>query len=163
MGYDNVKRISERILPTIAMHKICSMQHHDNAIVFLPIFFKLQFVFPPSNSDLSKSFYHNAARQTTGNKKVHRNSIEITVDLVPVAGVEPARCRHRGILSPVRLPIPSHRRASIIINAGVGKSKNFFLRRRGRLRQVNFSYGFLEASESIGCGAHRVFCPNLWV
>ena len=32
-----------------------------------------------SNSDLSKSFYHNAARQTTGNKKVHRNSIEITV------------------------------------------------------------------------------------
>ena len=50
MGYDNVKRISERILPTIAMHKICSMQHHYNAIVFLPIFFKLQFVFPPSNS-----------------------------------------------------------------------------------------------------------------
>ena len=53
MGYDNVKRISERILPTITMHKICSMQHHYNAIVFLPIFFKLQFVFPPSNFDLS--------------------------------------------------------------------------------------------------------------
>ena len=52
-----------------------------------------------SNSSLSKSFYYNAARQTTGNKKVHRNSIEITVDLVPVAGVEPARCCHRGILS----------------------------------------------------------------
>ncbi len=28
---------------------------------------------------------------------------------MPVAGVEPARCRHRRILSPVRLPIPSHR------------------------------------------------------
>ena len=55
MGYDNVKRISERILPTIAMHKICSMQHHYNAIVFLPIFFKLQFVFPPSNSDFARS------------------------------------------------------------------------------------------------------------
>ena len=30
--------------------------------------------------------------------------------LVPVAGLEPARCRHRWILSPLRLPIPSHRR-----------------------------------------------------
>lgn len=35
--------------------------------------------------------------------------------MVPVAGVEPARCRHRGILSPVRLPIPSHRRVQYII------------------------------------------------
>ena len=32
------------------------------------------------------------------------------IGLVPVAGVEPARCRHRRILNPVRLPIPSHRR-----------------------------------------------------
>ena len=30
--------------------------------------------------------------------------------MVPVAGVEPARCRHRRILSPLRLPIPSYRR-----------------------------------------------------
>ena len=29
--------------------------------------------------------------------------------MVPVAGVEPARCCHRRILNPVRLPIPSHR------------------------------------------------------
>ncbi len=29
--------------------------------------------------------------------------------MVPVAGVEPARCCHRWILNPVRLPIPSHR------------------------------------------------------
>ena len=35
--------------------------------------------------------------------------------MVPVAGVEPARCRHRGILSPVRLPVPSHRRVQYII------------------------------------------------
>ena len=34
---------------------------------------------------------------------------EIRRLLVPVAGVEPARCRHHGILSPARLPIPSHR------------------------------------------------------
>lgn len=29
--------------------------------------------------------------------------------LVPVAGVEPARYRYHWILSPARLPIPSHR------------------------------------------------------
>ena len=29
--------------------------------------------------------------------------------LVPVAGLEPARYRYRWILSPLRLPIPSHR------------------------------------------------------
>jgi len=28
---------------------------------------------------------------------------------VPGAGIEPARCRQRGILSPVRLPIPPSR------------------------------------------------------
>ena len=31
------------------------------------------------------------------------------IGLVPVAGVEPARCRHQRILSPSRLPIPSYR------------------------------------------------------
>ena len=29
--------------------------------------------------------------------------------MVPVAGLEPARCYQRWILSPLRLPIPSHR------------------------------------------------------
>ena len=31
------------------------------------------------------------------------------VGLVPVTGLEPVRCRQRWILSPLRLPIPSHR------------------------------------------------------
>ncbi len=30
--------------------------------------------------------------------------------MVPVVGLEPTRCRHQRILSPSRLPIPSHRR-----------------------------------------------------
>lgn len=34
---------------------------------------------------------------------------ENAVSVVPVAGLEPARCRQRWILSPLRLPIPSHR------------------------------------------------------
>lgn len=32
------------------------------------------------------------------------------IHLVPRAGIEPARCFQRGILSPVRLPIPPSRR-----------------------------------------------------
>ena len=34
----------------------------------------------------------------------------VSLILVPVAGVEPARYRYHWILSPARLPIPSHRR-----------------------------------------------------
>ena len=33
----------------------------------------------------------------------------MTTPVVPLAGFEPARCFHRGILSPFRLPIPSQR------------------------------------------------------
>ena len=35
--------------------------------------------------------------------------------LVPVGGLEPPRCRHRRILNPLRLPIPSHRRFQILL------------------------------------------------
>ena len=35
------------------------------------------------------------------------------LDMVPVAGLEPARHRWRWILSPLRLPIPSHRRMEL--------------------------------------------------
>ena len=33
--------------------------------------------------------------------------------MVPVVGLEPTRCRHRRILNPLRLPIPSHRPVSM--------------------------------------------------
>ena len=33
--------------------------------------------------------------------------------MVPVVGLEPTRCRHRRILNPLRLPIPSHRLISV--------------------------------------------------
>ena len=35
--------------------------------------------------------------------------------MVPVVGVEPTRYRYHWILSPARLPIPSHRRMTGII------------------------------------------------
>jgi hypothetical protein len=36
-------------------------------------------------------------------------------DMVPVAGLEPARCFHQRILSPLRLPITPYRRAGIML------------------------------------------------
>ena len=41
--------------------------------------------------------------------------LTFAVSLVPGAGIEPARCFQRGILSPVRLPIPPSRQRSRII------------------------------------------------
>jgi hypothetical protein len=35
--------------------------------------------------------------------------------LVPVTGVEPVRYRYHGILSPARLPIPSHRQRKNVL------------------------------------------------
>ena len=46
-------------------------------------------------------------------KRAGRKRLALFV--VPVAGVEPARCCHRGILNPVRLPVPSHRREYAIL------------------------------------------------
>lgn len=49
------------------------------------------------------------------------------VGLVPVVGLEPTRCRHQRILSPSRLPIPSHRR--------IRSSANYYITKRGRAQE----------------------------
>ena len=47
---------------------------------------------------------------TSGIKKLTGHLLEVCqFRLVPVTGLEPVRCRQRWILSPLRLPIPSHR------------------------------------------------------
>ena len=38
--------------------------------------------------------------------------------LVPGAGIEPARCYHRGILSPLRLPIPPPGQDDLLVVLG---------------------------------------------
>ena len=49
--------------------------------------------------------------ESNNNEKEEQDSCEpCSSFLVPVAGVEPARCHHQWILSPPRLPIPTHRR-----------------------------------------------------
>lgn len=53
----------------------------------------------------------NSGREPGFKKKILRFSIHEKPEyfqLVPVVGLEPTRCRHQRILSPSRLPIPSH-------------------------------------------------------
>jgi hypothetical protein len=50
---------------------------------------------------ISDSYFHMSEK-----KKPTGSPMGPCLILVPEAGVEPARCCHRGILSPVRLPIP---------------------------------------------------------
>ena len=82
-------------------------------------FFYLSFLFPPVEPGV-----FNCCET---NKKVHRNSIQNYGGLlVPVTGVEPVRCRHHRILSPARLPIPSHRRVfttDVLYTIPSGKSR----------------------------------------
>lgn len=58
---------------------------------------------------LQRSASARAAR--LGKKIAVRNML--TADVVPVTGVEPVRYRYHWILSPARLPIPSHRHGNL--------------------------------------------------
>jgi hypothetical protein len=48
----------------------------------------------------------------------------VRIHLVPRAGIEPARCLQRGILSPVRLPIPPSRRHTADIMSDFAYASN---------------------------------------
>ncbi len=64
------------------------------------------------------------------NKKRNNTSYEESfLFLVPMAGVEPARCCHRRILSPLRLPIPSHRLNGYDYTITKEKNQYFFLKK----------------------------------
>ena len=56
----------------------------------------------------SNNSYFQVAGQNIGNERIISYAKALII-LVPRAGVEPARCYHRGILSPLRLPIPPPR------------------------------------------------------
>ena len=66
-------------------------------------------------------------RARRGYKAIKNNSVfhGVAINLVPVIGVEPIRYRYRGILSPVRLPIPPHRQACIYYHCLGEKSSVF--------------------------------------
>ena len=63
---------------------------------------------------------------------------------VPEAGLEPARCHHRGILSPLRLPIPSLGHLKLLIyNREFRSCKKYRILNRG-LFTTFFLYLFLS-------------------
>ena len=71
----------------------------------------------------SKNFFANTHgtkifREVAGNTEKDKKNLhpqaKVQESLVPPAGIEPARYRYRGILSPLRLPVPPWRRSFII-------------------------------------------------
>ena len=59
-----------------------------------------------------RKFVYNLRREVTNYKKRSTSTTRIAcrgTRLVPLAGLEPARYRYRGILSPLCLPIPPQR------------------------------------------------------
>ena len=82
-----------------------------------------------------KNFQRSCRNRWKKAKKIPHPQTKVQESLVPPAGIEPARYRYRGILSPLRLPVPPWRRVFIITEwARAVKpcplQKNDFTRRR---------------------------------
>ena len=79
--------------------------------------------------NLKLHFFTAPWTATTIQLKNHRNEKNSPCGcfLVPVTGLEPVRYRYRRILSPLRLPIPSHRQMqNILYNTNQEKSSYIF-------------------------------------
>ena len=76
--------------------------------------------------------------QIKGKKKKSPENVMFSrlLVMVPVVGVEPTRYRYHWILSPARLPIPSHRRNGVIIPLKLIKVNNF-------LKNILFNLDFM--------------------
>ena len=61
-----------------------------------------------------KNFQRSCRNRWKKAKKIPHPQTKVQESLVPPAGIEPARYRYRGILSPLRLPVPPWRRSFII-------------------------------------------------
>ena len=61
--------------------------------------------------ETSVTFFGKGGARERADVFLHRKTEQSVLcsDVVPLAGVEPARYRYRRILSPLRLPIPSQR------------------------------------------------------
>ena len=78
--------------------------------------------------DIISKIYHPFRKERISLKKSLLPTDKRDFFMVPVVGVEPTRYRYHWILSPARLPIPSHRRniTSVIITKSDTKVKSFF-------------------------------------
>ena len=77
--------------------------------------------------------------------------------MVPVAGVEPARCCHQRILNPSRLPIPSHRQLLNFVNKHNAQDKKSVTATRKSEKQIKFGRKNLRLKRK----STRLFLPNV--
>ena len=112
-------------LQSFLLNKHAAQRHVTNcffdqtiAVNVICLSFACLFLFPTSTIVSCGGPYANSRRTPTQSVGVlatgHRNHKKrqpfwLSFFMVPVAGLEPARYRYRWILSPLRLPIPSHR------------------------------------------------------
>ena len=73
--------------------------------------------------------------------------------LVPVTGLEPVRCRQRRILSPLRLPIPSHRQVQELLYAIAVPFASKILRSNGESK-VYVAFMIAGKSDRANCPGH---------
>ena len=78
----------------------------------------LAYYFTHRNNNTKLVLIHTALTNSTSTlKSKKKNDLKIVLFLVPETGVEPARLLHRGILSPLRLPIPPLRQIKKSVNS----------------------------------------------
>ena len=65
--------------------------------------------YPDGNAESGGTEENSAKEKETENSVSLSSWCSYTPVMVPVIGVEPIRCCHRGILSPLRLPVPPYR------------------------------------------------------
>ena len=85
-------------------------------------------IYHPLKVDIISKIYHPFRKERILLKKSLLSEDKRDFFMVPVVGVEPTRYRYHWILSPARLPIPSHRRniTNDIITKSDTKVNSFF-------------------------------------
>ena len=85
----------------------------------------------PAKNDSQNRFINAVVRfGSTPKHKKYRSQKRERYFLVPVMGVEPTRYRYQRILSPSRLPIPSHRRITFLLYTILFQMQDFYSENR---------------------------------
>ena len=104
-------------LQSFLLNKHAAQRHVTNcsfdqtiAVNVICLSFACLFLFPASTQYPAGTPNLGGGVLATGHRNhKKRQPFWLSFFMVPVAGLEPARYRYRWILSPLRLPIPSHR------------------------------------------------------
>ena len=104
-----------------------------------------------------KDTHHRCERKAKIKQKPRTRLARRGSRLVPVAGLEPARYRYRWILSPLRLPIPSHRHLFLVCN------DNYYIlsfRKNQQVKSQNFKISVKNSWEGFSRPFKKVSLIN---